>query len=156
MIFEPIAQSALSDAFLQRYRFACSFLQQNDFSALAPGRYEVNDFLYYLIQRYTAKPRAEAAFEAHRRYADIQYLVSGTEAIGFCPVADLTPLTPFDTEKDFGKYADPAQYSEVILRGGEFGLFLPRDAHKPSYHPDGQPAAEVFKVVAKIRVDDCE
>jgi YhcH/YjgK/YiaL family protein len=40
------------------------------------------------ISRRNGKPAAEARLETHRRYIDIQYVVDGTDRIGWMPVSD--------------------------------------------------------------------
>ena len=44
---------------------------------------------------------AENRFEIHRIYADVQYVVSGTEIMQTARMKDLTPLTEYDPKGDY-------------------------------------------------------
>lgn len=98
---------------------------------------------------FTTKPESECVFEAHRRYADVHYIVSGCERITVSPLESVSPLGPFDAEKDFGLYGGGGG-TVCILRPGDFLVCYPQDAHRVSAAVEG-PAA-VRKLVGKIRV----
>lgn len=55
-------------------------------------------------------PTENAIFEAHRQYPDIQYLVKGHEVVGWAPLDTLTPVSPFDTDKDIGFYTGKCDF----------------------------------------------
>src|SRR5512133_3967146 len=57
-----------------------------------------------LPQGYATRDLRDGRWEAHRRYIDIQYIVSGGEKMGWAPLVTLAPETPFDAEKDVGFY----------------------------------------------------
>lgn len=48
---------------------------------------------------YMTKPTGECTFEAHKRYADVHFVVSGTECMGYAPVDTLT-ATKTDEARD--------------------------------------------------------
>ena len=152
MILDTLSRCEASGLFAQRLLEGIGFLKNTDFSRLADGRHEVNDWMYFLIQRYETKNRIDAKFEAHRKYADIQYIRSGHELMGCCDLADTSELAPFSEEKDCGKYAANGVYEEFAVGPGQFAVFLPHDCHKPSYHPDDEAPCAVEKVVVKILI----
>jgi len=53
-----------------------------------------------MLQQYTSKPREQAAWEAHRRYIDLQVVLQGTENIGYANISRLSQ-GEYDTNKDF-------------------------------------------------------
>jgi biofilm protein TabA len=115
------------------------------------GRYDIDgDNVYALVQSYTTVPASEKSYESHRLYADIQYVAAGTEVIHYAPTTGLEPLTPYDAEKDFLLYRDPAAATPLHLVPGTFTVFYPHDAHKPGCS-NGTPA-QMKKVVVKVRV----
>lgn len=118
----------------------------------AIGRHEIDgDAVYAMVQRYTTRPVAEMQFEAHRRYIDIQYLLSGRELIHWAPLATLAAATkPYDAAADFALFATTRDMLPVQLRAGEFAILFPDDAHAPCC-AWGDPA-EVLKVVVKVEV----
>lgn len=115
----------------------------------AEGRHEVDgDRLFGLVQAYRTTPAAERKLEHHRKYADIQYMISGEEIIEHVPLMGLRVDTPYDLAKDFGLVGDPAVRSSLVLQPGHFGIFFPEDAHKPGCV--SREAMAVRKVVVKV------
>lgn len=146
--------TSLKDA--GRYRDLCprlaaafEYLERTDLAKAAPGRHEIDgDRLFALVSDYTTKPASELRFERHRRYIDLQYVVSGVELIGWAPVASLR-ADPYDAGRDIA-FLD-GQGSFVRMPAGQAMLLWPEDAHMPGVAA-GEPAP-VRKVVVKIAVD---
>lgn len=131
-----------------RFERALRYLAETDLAGLAPGRYAIEgDDVYAMVQEYRSKPRAEGFWEAHRKYADVQCVVSGAEHMGYAPV-DRLKAGPYDGDKDFLKAEGEGVFLE--LRAGSFIILLPQDAHMPSMAIDGP--APMKKVVVKVRV----
>jgi YhcH/YjgK/YiaL family protein len=128
---------------------ALDFLASQDFSSVAPGRIDLRgEALYALVQQYTTRPATQGAWEAHRRYIDIQYLVLGEERIFFSPL-DRMQTQDYIPEKDFVPMTGRGMLLD--LSAGTFVVFFPQDAHMPGLAVD-MPVA-VKKVVVKIRID---
>jgi len=135
---------------LEELRPAFEFLEQHqDGKDLAEGRIEIEGGrLFALVQRYPPKPVEESRFEAHQCYADVQYIASGAEMIGYAPTETLDLETPYDAEKDIAFYAQPARWTPVALPAGSFAVFYPHDAHMPCCRLDSdQP---IHKIVVKV------
>ena len=142
-------EGALQDVVRQ----ALDFLRKTDFASLPDGRYEIDgDRCYATLSRYTTRDRDACRPEAHRRYADIQYMVEGEEHIDVWPLGpDLTVTEPYDETKDIEFFAGLASERSVPLHAGDFVLLTPKDVHRP-----GVAAKEprtVVKVVVKIAVE---
>jgi YhcH/YjgK/YiaL family protein len=117
------------------------------------GRQEIfADRMFSLPQTYQTVPASEKQFEAHRRYIDIQYILSGEEMIEHAHVGLLRPASEFDVEKDVRFFNDPTTSSPIVLRAGDFAVFFPHDAHKPCLSVS-KPVT-VRKVVVKVAVSD--
>ena len=132
---------------------AFEYLQTLD-AGCPNGRYELDgDRMYCLVQRYRTKPRAQAALEAHRKYADVQFILAGRETILWAPHAALTKVTqPYDANRDtefFGMIANPMP---VSLIAGQFAILFPADGHAPGLETDH--AADVVKAVVKVRLPE--
>ena len=113
------------------------------------GRYEVDgDNLFYMIQRYPTKNKADALFEAHKNYIDIQAIIDGEETIGYALTETLEVVQPY--KPDVMKCADPDIFTEVKLAKGMFAIFYPDDAHKPCYDFHAGKS-NVHKLVVKIK-----
>ncbi len=88
--FYPALFSAADESGLaQRLSAGFAYLQNADLAGLEPGRVEIDgDQVFAFVQEYTSKPMEQGRWEAHVKYIDIQYIVSGEEQIGYANVAD--------------------------------------------------------------------
>ncbi len=115
----------------------------------ADGRHAIDgDKLFALVQTVRTEPAAERRFEAHRRYIDIQYVVSGAEVMEYSTFDDLRPAGAFDVKKDVGFFHEPASATRLLVAAGSFTIFYPHDGHKPCCMA-GKPET-ARKVVLKV------
>lgn len=116
------------------------------------GKYPIDgDNVFCLVQRYRSKPVEKAAFEAHRKYTDVQYIIAGNESILWAPLASLTTVTqPFDVERDIGFCATPAEHTALRLCAGQFAVLFPEDGHAPGIV--SSESSDVVKAVVKVRL----
>lgn len=151
MIADTLCQIHRYQAISPRFSAAFEFLKKLP-ADIALGRHEIEgDNCFALVQAYTTKPLAQAKFEAHKKYTDIQFIQAGRETLLWSPLAALTQVTqPYVEEKDVAFFAMPPQVTPVNLSAGEFAIFFPEDGHAPGIECAG--AAEVRKIVIKLRV----
>jgi YhcH/YjgK/YiaL family protein len=102
-------------------------------------------------QEYSTRAEQAGRWEAHRKYIDIQYVVSGGERMGWAPVVSLAPETTFDVEKDVGFYL--GRGNMLAVTEGMFAVFFPQDAHMPCINI-GKQAQQVRKIVMKVAVEE--
>ena len=98
-----------------------------------------------MLQSYSTR-EANDTPEAHRKYIDIQYLLSGEEAIGVGAVSDMTEEVSAKPDGAVWFYHGPL--SQIKLGSGSFAVLFPQDAHAPGIAV-GAPAP-VRKVVVKV------
>lgn len=117
---------------------------------LPVGNYEIDGKkVFAFIQEYTTKQPEESAFEGHRNYIDIQYIVAGTEVM---LVADISKMKEScDYKEDIVFFEDYAKASTCVIEAGEYGIFFPWDTHKPGLCFEGEPDA-VKKIVVKVKI----
>lgn len=128
---------------------AFAYLANNSFTDAKTGRIDLQGAaLYAMIQEYTTKPVEQGRWEAHRRYIDVQYIVSGRERILFAPT-DQLQAGDYVPEKDFLPLTGPG--STLDLSAGFFVVFFPEDAHMPGLTVESPET--VKKVVVKVLVD---
>lgn len=128
---------------------AFAFLRQDDLTDLPAGRHEIDgDRLFCIISKGPGRTRAEAKLEAHRKYIDIQYVIAGTDEMGWKPTADCKVIdTYYDTDNDIEFFKDqPERWTPVPA--GSFVIFFPQDAHAPLVG-----SGEIHKAVLKIAVE---
>lgn len=128
---------------------AFAFLNQSTLADLPEGRHEIaGDRLFCLISKGPGRDRAEAKLEAHRQYIDIQYVIAGTDEMGWKPtVACTLSDVRYDADKDIEFFRDEPD-SWTAVAAGSFVIFFPQDAHAPLVS-DG----EIHKAVLKIAVE---
>lgn len=133
-----------------RWEKALSFLKETDLKELEQGRIELEGpDLFVLVNEYTTRNNEDTRLEAHRKFADIQYVIKGKELIGICPLASATETVPYDENKDI---CFLESHDEKILRATpeRYFIFFPGDAHRPSIK-DGENEI-VKKAVVKVRL----
>jgi len=152
MIFDLLT-AASSYRFLgPNFVRAFEWLASVDPNTLPEGRTPIaGDDVFVVAFRNHTRPVEQIPWEAHRRYADIQYVVSGAEAMEWAPL-DLVRPGDYVPEKDFLPLeADEAVARRFEVAEGHFALFLPSDAHRPGIVAGGGPG---FKLVVKVRLPE--
>jgi len=126
---------------------ALIYLQNTDFTNLKAGRYYIDgDNMYVNVDEYETK--TSDRIEAHRKYIDIQYIVTGEENMGVATLDNLTPVTEYNTEKDIIFYKGQADLHTVKEK--DFIIFYPEDAHLPCQMIKN--SEHVKKAVVKILI----
>lgn len=145
-----IPQKKNEDKFSLKVQEAVEYLNKIDFKEIETGTYKVNDDFYYMVQEYFTKDKEKCKLESHKKYADIQWIISGEEKIGCCSSDKLTEIEKYDEEKDVIFWKDISNITEIVLRDGSYVVFYPGEAHKPSMSVS--VPTKVKKLVAKIRM----
>jgi YhcH/YjgK/YiaL family protein len=152
MILDHLDNALLYGGLGQRIAVGLALLNEESVRAAAPGKYEVDgESLFYNVDEYETKPVEEGRFEIHRKYLDIQYIVSGAEIIGVAPLEGLTEETPYDGEKDLAFYQNEPAMSRLHLKQGMFAIFWPNEPHMPGRSTD--IIENVKKIVVKVRME---
>jgi len=129
---------------------ALEYLASTDFSALENGKHPIEgDELFALVLTYETEPESVRSFEAHRRYIDIQYILSGREIIYWAALQELAPKDEYSVEKDI-LFLSGTERARLQLSPGSFAVFYPQDAHKPNC--TWEKPQQVRKVVVKVRI----
>lgn len=130
---------------------AFAFMRDSDLAHMKPGRYAIDgDNVYATITEGPEKTFEQSAWESHRNYIDLQYVVTGKEKIGRAPVVGATVTQPYNEKADIAHYTTDGKF--YIGDPSAFFLFFPSDAHRPNIHVDGYDT--VRKLVIKIRYVD--
>lgn len=129
------------------------FIADHRSSVLPDGEIEIQGReLFVRVMSYHPKPAEENRFETHRVYADVQYLVSGAEIMQTARAKDLIPLTDYDAKGDHRFFKASGAVSDVIVKAGEFAVFYPEQAHRPSCAYQGYTGS-VKKFVFKVKIN---
>lgn len=151
MIFDNIKNANTYYGLSKKIKIAFDFLLNNDLNNFEIGIHKIeNDEIFMNIQEYDTKPISEGKWEAHRKYIDIQYMISGEEKFGFCDVTKLSSIISYNEEKDVEFFeGDKGEY--ISAEEGEFLIFYPQDAHKPCLI--SKDSQRVKKAIIKILID---
>jgi YhcH/YjgK/YiaL family protein len=128
------------------------------------GRVELEgEDLYASFSSYEAGEPSGKPFEVHRRYVDIQAVLSGREVLFWAPLEGLVERRAYSPQEDVAFYEDPPGGGVGLpLEPGAFVVLFPEDAHKPGCR--AQPATgtagsgrtgggrTVRKLVIKVRL----
>lgn len=127
---------------------AIDFLQTCDLKALPDGKTVVDgERVFVNVMEADLKEAAQAGYEYHRRYADLQINLCGSEYWEWTNRAEHTEV--FNEQADVG-FAEGIPGCGGQLGDGRFALFLPGEYHKPSCRSDR--CAHVRKAVVKIEM----
>lgn len=149
MILDTLSNADFHEGLHPSFRAAFAWLRKMD-PSLPDGRYEIEGpGLVAIVQRYETAPAELKKWETHRVHGDIQYMISGSEFVGYDRREKLTVKTSYNPEKDAEFYEPPGRASSsFLLEEGSFAVFYPHDAHQPGVMI-GNPAS-VHKVVVKF------
>jgi len=125
---------------------AFEFLSRADLKELPLGRHEIDgDHMYAMVAREPGRRAEDALLETHEKYIDIQFILAGTDTMGWKPRSRcIQPTRGYDETADIEFFADKPD-TFLAVESGAFAIFFPEDAHMPLISP--QPT---HKVVVKI------
>jgi YhcH/YjgK/YiaL family protein len=111
---------------------------------------ELDEHSFVLEQAYNSKDREDCFFESHKKYIDVQFILSGEEIIEVSNINLLAVALAYNEELDFIKYEDANGSSSIVLKAGDVAIFYPQDAHMPCIKVTD--ALKVVKAVVKVKV----
>ena len=149
MILDKLENAAIYAGISANLRKGFEFLKNTDFSSLKVGRYEIDGKeVFALVSEYESKAPQDCKPEAHRMYIDIQYIVSGREAIGFATLNNQKIINEYNPGKDIEFFS--GKTTPLTLESGMFAVFFPQDIHRPCMRIEGPE--NVKKVVIKVKM----
>ncbi len=114
------------------------------------GRIELSQFGgFALIMEYESEPVSQRKFETHKKFIDVQIILSGRERIDWVPVDNLESLDVYDMESDLAFWKD-GKCTTLFMEKNYFAIFFPNDAHKPNCSID--IPVSMRKMVVKVPV----
>ncbi len=126
------------------------FISKNDLVNLAIGKYTIDgDNVFAPVSEYETKLPADGKWEAHKKYLDIQIVLSGKELIGIAPIKKSTVTVPYNETKDV-MFVEPTAGKDYQAKPGTFFIFFPGEAHRPNMM-DGEQV-KVKKIVFKVKM----
>lgn len=153
MIIDLIEYAHLYQSLSKRISKALEYIKQTDLKNLQPGKYDIDgENIFALVSEYETKLESEGKPEAHRKYIDVQYVISGEERMGYAPLNKQEILEPYKNENDIIFYKGENHLSgSCRIDEGMFAIFFPTDVHMPGINTGR--TSHVKKLVIKVRTD---
>ena len=135
----------------RRIKDAVEYLRQLTVSEADAGkRIDVNEKFYYSIQSYDTKPAGQCGLESHRKYVDIQIMVSGEESMDLADISRLSFKESYSEEKDVILWNIPDRMSKTTLISGDCIILYPETAHRGAQNL--KDVCHVLKIVGKVKI----
>jgi len=151
MIFDKIENHKNYRGLSKGLDNAFDFLLNTDLKNLSIGKHILNDeLLYAACMEYETKENTLSKNEAHRKYIDVQYVISGEEKMFASNINGLKISEEYDEDKDVLFYEQKCECEFNVLQG-YFAVFFPEDAHMPGLNISDN-SSTVKKVVVKVHV----
>jgi YhcH/YjgK/YiaL family protein len=127
---------------------AFTFLANTNLDTLSVGKHPIDgENVFATVTEAPDKEMDKTAWESHRKYIDLQYVIKGKEKIGMAPLSTTTVTKPYNETSDGANYT--AEGTFYMADPNVFFLFFPQNAHRPSVKVDD---SAVKKIVIKIKV----
>ena len=125
------------------------YIKENDLQSMADGKYMIDGAkLYINVNTYTTKDSAD--WEVHKKYIDVQYIISGEEKIGICNKEICTDKISYDKDRDI-EFFDGDGGDFITMKTGDFMVIFPDEIHKPGMKLNSN--SRMKKAVIKLAVD---
>jgi len=127
---------------------AFQFINNTNFKTVEAGKYPIDGVnVHAAVSEKEGVEAADAKYEAHNLYIDIQVCPIGTETIGWRPRQKCKNVkAPYNPEKDVTFY-ETAPDTLFQLNAGQFVIFFPEDVHGPMI---GE--GPIKKLVVKVKI----
>ena len=148
MIIDQLSNAERYFSFHPRVKAGIEFLRQPNLASLADGVHEIDDKrLFAMISHDEGRGKTQSMLEAHRNYFDIQYVISGTDCVGWLPTKMCERVKDaYNPDNDLIFYYDRPE-SWVYVPAGSFSILMPDDAHAPL-----ATSGSIHKVVMKVLI----
>ncbi len=119
---------------------------------IAAGRYVIDENTYVNIDVYNSKDFNNCKLEAHKKYIDIQMLITGNERLDYINTDGLKVSEEYDENRDIMFFETPdIPLNSVQLTPYNFALIYPHEAHMPQINYNNKTHS-VKKAVVKIKI----
>lgn len=129
MIIDSLKNIAQYKMILELSRAIDSIVQGN-WKEFPLGKTELDgEHLFVYMQEYDSREAKEVRGESHRRYIDLQCVISGEEIIGYQVLEGQEVLEEIP-EKDIVFYLNTGM-TKLRMKAGMFAVFFPGEIHAP-------------------------
>lgn len=152
MIFDKMQNISCYFDEIPQLKKVAEFIDDFNQNGREDGTYEIDGkHIFAMIQSYRTKAQTyEMMFEAHKKYIDLQYIVSGIEKIRWARLSSVHLVEErYSQGGDIAFYEGDALF-DFTLTKGTFLMLYPQDAHLSGLSADKD--VNVRKIVFKIEI----
>ena len=149
MILDVLENADVYNTLNTGFAPAFEFLRRKDLADLPEGKHHIDgNRIYAIAVKAVGRKKEVGELEAHKKYIDIQYVLAGTDEVGWRSRSTCSqPRAEYNAEDDYQMFGDePSAWVTTVP--GSFAIFFPNDPHIPMISPD-----ELHKVVVKVAVE---
>ncbi len=147
MILDNISNIEKYDGVISHAKEIAEFLRAHDVATIPAGRYDVADGVF--VNVCDIENGENDTYEAHRRYSDLQCVITGDEIMKRCHISACGDGNEYSDANDCILYKSAKKVTVCHVFSGEFALFQPEDAHAPGTKGT---VSSVRKLIFKIPV----
>ena len=148
MIIDKIENAHIYKNIGERISKSFEYIEVTDLKTMPAGKYLIDgENIFALVREYKTKSESQRKLEAHRKYIDVQYVISGEEFMGYVPLGNQQILEPYKEENDIVFFTGDKSF--IKITAGMFAIFFPEDVHMPGISTG--KISDVKKLVIKVR-----
>ena len=148
MIIDDLKNINFYSKFSPIIKESLSFIKTN-LSTFEERRYNLNEYMFAVVETSFPKPIVEQKLEIHKKYIDVQYIIEGCDIIGWKNLLNCKQIhQDYQLSKDIAFYNDKPDVN-IVLNQGTFAVFFHHDAHAPLCS-----TLPVKKCVVKIAIEN--
>jgi len=148
MIIDKIENAHFYKNIGERISNSFEYIKATDLKTLPAGKYPIDgENIFALVSEYKTKSEQEGKLEAHKKYIDVQYVISGEELMGYVPLGGQRILDQYKEENDIVFFTGDKSFTKISE--GMFAIFFPDDVHMPGISTG--KISNVKKLVIKVR-----
>lgn len=144
MIIDVLTNSEKYVSLHKDFKLVFDYLKTHDLSKTECGRHELRGSeVFFNLQEYETKPSQK--LEAHKKYIDIQVVISGEEFMGYTNINNTTVEEAYNNEKDVMFLS--GDVDKLKADNKTFLIFYPEDAHMPALGDNKKVKKAIFKIL---------
>ncbi len=148
MIIDALANSDKYIKLNSDFKEVFDYLKKHDLKNMPLGKHSIKgDEIFFNLNEYETKPIQK--LEAHKKYIDIQVVISAEEYMGYTNIENTTISEEYNSEKDVMFLNGNVDKLKADTKS--FLIFYPEDAHMPALCIDTPKKVKkaIFKILIK-------
>lgn len=146
MIIDTLANADRYACLHEGFKVVFNYLKENNLADMPCGKHEIKgNEIFFNLQEYETKSTQK--LEAHKKYIDIQVVVSGEEYMGYTNINNTSLTEEYNEERDV-MFLE-GNVDKIKADNKSFLIFYPEDAHMPALSVNNSKLVKkaIFKIL---------